>query len=382
MLEPLSQKETEVEKSTSLVPLPQETVSLEAVQARTGILKEAIKGSFKREKHFGKIPGTQHDTLWKPGCELILAWHKLHEDPLVIEHMEEWGFGDKPAFFHFLVRSTIYRYVPGPNGEPVRVDMGSAVGEANTGEPRYSHRWTWPNKMSDAMHKKAKAEGWEFREARNGGKQYKCPTTPEEVRGQYNTILKMAQIRALRSSLAKVCATSEFFGEEDEQRSSVDRDTGEVIHNAEVVRPNKKTSTATSAATAERVAQQKFLKDFLAKDPKAFMAKCTLLFGDTYKGKPWKDWKASDMGALKHALAAGGAKKEPPVQQEEAWDPETEPRPKEAPAEAKTYHCGNCKAEITEDRAALYHGAPGGALCQDCSKKAHDERIETALNHE
>ncbi len=394
----LSQKESEVERSNSLVPLPQETVSLEAVNERKELLRLAIKDQFKREKHYGEIPGTKHDTLWKPGCELILAWHKLHEDPQVAEHFEEWGTEKgKQPFFHFLVRSTIYRYVPGPNGEPVRVDMGSALGEANTGETRYSHRWVWPNKMSERMHKQAKTEGWEYRETRNGGKQYKCPTPKEEVRGQYNTILKMAQIRALRSSLAKVCATSEFFGDEADAQNFDNRKAG-TSGNPDYIPPkeskpkaSKPRTTTASSANPKQVAELKFIKDVLTKDPERFKATGKVMFDDKYKGKGWSDWSPEDITKFKEALSQPAT--QPPVDKEtgellpsKSQDPwfgegeapsraESAAPPATEPADRK-YFCGTCKNEISEERASLYEGAPGGAICQVCSKKLHEEKTK------
>lgn len=380
-----------IEAGKSLVPLPQDTNTLAMVSERTDIIKQAIKEKFKRDKHFGRIPGTQKDVLYKPGAELIMGWHKIYEYPEVVEVTQEWGMekGAQP-FFHFLIRSTIYQYVPGPDGQPLRVNLGSALGECNTGESRYSHRWLWPNKMSDAMHKQAKNEGWEFREARNGGKQYKCLTEKEEIRGLYNTVLKMSQIRALRSSLAKVCATSEFFGDDFDPDAPVTSEKA-TAQNPEVISPNKeKTSkpktTKTTGATPKQAAELKFIQDILARDLERFKATGRKLFGDKYKGKSWSDWSAEDVTKFKDALTkpvnAETGELEPSGQAS-AWDDDPSQRQTQKP-EGKTeqvqYTCKACQAEIEEDRASLYVGIPDGPLCVDCArKKEHAESIKKNL---
>ena len=332
------------------------------------------------------IPGTKKDTLYKPGAELIMGWHKIYEDPTVLEHTEEWGTEkDKYPFFHFLVRSTIYQYIPGLNGEPVRVELGSAIGEANTGESRYSHRWMWPNQMSDAMHKQAKAEDWPTKETRNGSKQYKMTTPKEEIRSQYNTVLKMAQIRALRSSLAKVCATSEFFGDEDDYKSggapkasavATEKSTTPTPQNSgdgtaedpEVIPPKSNVKAA---------AELKFLKDILKTDAEKFKSGVTKLFDDKYTGKAWKDWAPEDITALKDLLAQGEM---PAEGTGDHWG-EEEKSSSEGPSnEPEKMECATCKTPMEQDRFELYDGVPGGAQCTDCAKKAQDQKVKTALN--
>lgn len=386
-------KDAVIEASKSLVPLPQDTNTLALVGERTDIIKRAIKEKFKRDKHYGRIPGTQKDVLYKPGAELILGWHKIYEDPEVVEVTQKWGMdpGVRP-FFHFLVRSTIYQYVPGPNGEPLRVNLGSALGECNTGESRYSHRWLWPSKMSDKLHAQAKAEGWETKTAKNGGTMYKCPTEKEEVHGQYNTILKMSQIRALRSSLAKVCATSEFFGDDFDPDATTISDEA-TPQNPEVIPPNKKSGgpqvqnaerkvTKASGASPKQAAELKFIKDVLTKDAERFKITGKKLFGDKYKGKAWSDWSSEDITKFKDALSkpvdpeTGELE---PSGQASVWDEGQEPEQKKKP-EAVKYECKRCQAEIEEDRASLYVGIPDGPLCVDCAiKKEHEDKIKANL---
>ncbi len=388
-------KDAKVHGSKSLVPLPQDTNTLALVTGRTDLLRLTIKKQFKRDKHYGQIQGTKKDTLYKPGAELILGWHKIFEDPDVIEHTEDWGTekGKRP-FFHFLVRSTIYQYVPGPNGEPVRTNLGSAIGEANTGEPRYSHRWMWPSKMSDALKNQAKAEGWETREARNGGKQYKCPTEPEEIRGQYNTILKMAQIRALRSSLAKVCATSEFFGEDDAPESWDVSTTGSgTTESPEVVevkktadakpKPSGAKTTQASGASPKQVAELKFIKDVLAKDADRFKITGKNLFGEKYKGKGWSDWSAEDITKFKEALSKRvvDVESKPVVDVETGelqpsasqgpWDGDEQQSEEKAaePPKPDQRTCVGCQAEMTEDRVQLYVDLGQPPKCPACAQK-------------
>lgn len=380
-------KNAAIESGKSLVSLPQDTNTLALVSQRTIAIKQAIKENFKRDKHFGQIPGTKKDILFKPGADLILGWHKIYEDPKVVEATQEWGIAKEvQPFFHFLVRSTIYQYVPGPNGEPVRVDLGSALGECNSGEGRYSHRWLWPSKMSDALHTQAKREGWDTKTAKNGGTMYKCPTEKEEVRSLYNTVLKMAQIRALRSSLAKVCATSEFYGEDFDdvivEKETQGKGTAE---NPEVIPPNKekaikpkttkpKTTPSGGGASPKQAAELKFIKDVLARDLQRFKDTGKKLFGDKYKDKGWADWNAEDITKFKDALTkpvdVETGELEPSAQGS-AWDADGEEG--KAKNESTKPVCATCQTEIEPDRASLYEGVPGGPQCVSCAKKKEIE---------
>lgn len=390
-------KDRKTEAGKSLVSLPQDTNTLALVSERTLAIRGAIKANFKRDKHFGKIPGTNKDILFKPGADLILGWHKIYEDPTVVESMQEWGIAkDVQPFFHFLVKSTIYQYVPGPNGEPVRVDLGSALGECNSGEGRYSHRWLWPSKMSTQLKAQAKHEDWDTKIVKTKygeSTQTKCPSEKEEVRSLYNTILKMAQIRALRSSLAKVCATSEFYGEDFEDVIVETENPGKgTAENPEVIPPNKekaakpktakpKTTVAGAKVSPKQAAELKFIQDVLAKDLNRFKDVGKKLFGDKYRGVGWDKWSTEDITKLKDGLSqpvdleTGELK---PSAEGSAWDKENEGEPETSKAtpEPTGPVCATCDTQIEEDRAALYDGIPGGPQCVSCAKK---KEIEASL---
>lgn len=396
------------EAGKSLVSLPQDTNTLALVGERTLAIRGAIKANFKRDKHFGRIPGTDKDTLYKPGADLILGWHKIYEDPEVVEATQEWGTAkDVYPFFHFLVRSTIYQYVPGPNGEPVRVDLGSALGECNSGEGRYAHKWLWASKMSAKVKAQASKEEWDTKTVKTkfgDSVLTKCPSEKEEIRSLYNTVLKMAQIRALRSSLAKVCATSEFYGEgfdevvvetepENKNKGKGTAQSPEVIPPGYVTKKSgapeptrgpkdtkAKTTVAGAKVSPKQAAELKFIQDVLAKDLPRFKAVGKQLFGDKYKDKGWDAWSAEDISQFKDGLSQ-------PVNTEEkvdvetgelepsaeggAWEKEKDDEPQTQPSANGTQKdvCETCKTEIEEDRASLYDGIPGGPQCVSCAKK-------------
>lgn len=196
-------------------------LSTQDVIAQVGKIQAIMKAAMKEGEHYGVIPGTQKPTLLKPGAEKLCLTFRLDPQYESTETMQ----GD-----HLTVKTkcTLYHIITG-------MRMGSGEGSCSTKESKYAFR--------DAKRKcpvcgyeaiiKGKEEyggGWLcFR--KQGGCGQKFEDGDEEIEGQtigkvanenladqYNTVLKMANKRALVAATLNVTAASDIFTQDMEDQ--------------------------------------------------------------------------------------------------------------------------------------------------------------------
>jgi len=166
---------------------------------------------------FGTIPGTDKDTLLKPGAEKLTTFFGLSKQFTLIEKTEHWT--DEEPFFYYLYRCHLYR------GQML---IAEGDGSCNSFETKYRYRQGQRKCPScgQATIIKGKAEyggGW-LCFGKKGGCGAKFPdgdATIEtqqtgriknpDVCDQVNTIQKMAQKRALIAATLLAVNASEFF---------------------------------------------------------------------------------------------------------------------------------------------------------------------------
>jgi hypothetical protein len=207
---------------------------------------------------FGKVPGTDKDTLFKPGAEKLTTFFGLSPRFEIIREIEQWD-GDEPLFY-YLIRCRLYR-----GDYPV----GEADGSCNSRESRYRFRWVQEHEVPPGLDKsKLKRRGgktiepkfaiergqtqgkygkpdeyWQaFRDAIEKGTAketikptrdgrameayeidmttYRVPN--EDIFSQINTILKMAEKRALVAATLITVNASEFFTQDLEDLDIID----------------------------------------------------------------------------------------------------------------------------------------------------------------
>lgn len=213
-------------RSQMLMPVANLMIIKEVYQAK----KEFVTSILKKGVDFGNVPGSDKPTLLKPGAEKMTSFFGLAPTFDDIEKVEDWT-GDNHSgepFFYYRLRCSLWRNVNG-----VRVLVASADGSCNSWEKKYRYRKN--NRKCPACGSesiiKGKAEyggGWlcfknkggcgaKFRdgdqsiEAQETG-QIKNPDVAEQV----NTILKMAQKRALIAATLIATGTSEYFTQDIE----------------------------------------------------------------------------------------------------------------------------------------------------------------------
>ena len=178
-------------------------------------------------QHYGVVPGTgTKPTLLKPGAEMLSTFFGLQKSFEFIERTEDWAGADHDGepFFYYLVRCNLAR-----NG----LIIASGDGSCNSWERKYRYRRgerQCPN-CGQAAIIKGKDEyggGWLCFARRGGcGTKFKdgdaaieSQTTGAvinpDIFDQVNTILKMAEKRALVAAVLLAVGASDFFTQDME----------------------------------------------------------------------------------------------------------------------------------------------------------------------
>jgi len=243
----------------------------QAVSRRKDIV-EFTKSIMVSGVDYGEVPGTDKPTLLKPGAEKLTTFFGLSPRFVVIKEVERWGDDGKEPFLYYWYKCQLFR------GDLL---VGEGDGSCNSRESKYRWRWVGEedlplNVNPDLLRKregktseftfavdKAETSGkygkpqsyWEqFNEAIKLGKAVKIQKSTskgavypaweisttvyrvpnEDIASQANTILKMAQKRALVAATLIAVNASEFFTQDIE-----DMDFGDVIEGsfAEVTTP-------------------------------------------------------------------------------------------------------------------------------------------------
>lgn len=192
-----------------------EELSIEDLLAQVEKLQTAMTRVMRSGEHYGVIPGTSSKpSLFKPGAEKLCLLFRL--DPQY--HSTETNDGK-----HLTVKSTCTLWHI-PSGQR----MGSGEGSCSTKESRYAYRTAarkCPQCGKEAIIR-GKAEyggGWLCFKKKDGcGAKFKDGdgqidaqitgrVANEDLADQYNTVLKMANKRALVAVVLNVTAASDIF---------------------------------------------------------------------------------------------------------------------------------------------------------------------------
>jgi hypothetical protein len=202
---------------------------LQAYQAK----KEFIEHVLREGVDFGKIPGADKPALLKPGAEKLTGFFGLSPTFEDVETIEDWmgtEHGGEP-FFYYRQKCKLWR------GERL---VASGDGSCNSWEKKYRYRQgerTCPKCGSPAI-KRSKfpprgappdtEPGW-YCFAKIGGCGAEFPASAPEIIGQQagqvknpdipeqvNTVLKMAQKRALIAATLIATGASDYFTQDVE----------------------------------------------------------------------------------------------------------------------------------------------------------------------
>ena len=161
--------------------------------ARVQRTREVMRDLMEENVHYGRVPGTQKPSLWKPGAELLLM--TFHIGPQV--HVTDLSTEDERRY---RVKVTGIAQTSGES-------LGEGIGEASTDEDKYRwraavHDKEWTATPVDHRRIKYQRDGKEVRQVR---------TWPADLG---HTVLLMAVKRAMLNMTRVVTACSDIFDQD------------------------------------------------------------------------------------------------------------------------------------------------------------------------
>jgi hypothetical protein len=222
-------------------------MQLEDVAKRRNAIVDFTAKAMQKDIDFGVIPGATKPTLLKPGAEKLCTLFGLSPQFTIIKSVEDWvgkEYGGEP-FFYYLYHCSLKR------GDYL---VGEGDGSCNSHETKYRYRNARPvcpncGKEAIIKGKEEYGGGW-LCFAKKGGcgakfvdgdtaitEQQVGKVLNTDVADQANTILKMAQKRALIAATLIAVNASEFFTQDIEDMAidgvavevkSIDKATGEI----------------------------------------------------------------------------------------------------------------------------------------------------------
>jgi len=252
---------------------------MEEVVARVQRVREVMRDLMEEGVHYGRIPGTQKPSLWKPGAELLLMTFRI--GPKL--EVEDLSNGD----------SIRYRVKVIGFYQPTNETLGEGIGEASTDEEKYRWRAAVHAKEWDATPEDRRRIKYD----RNGNETKQIRTSPADLA---NTVLLMAVKRGTVNLTRVVTACSDIFDQDledlpEELRQAGSGATPAAAEKREVKRASEKNGTKSAPpvdnGTGTFITAPSKVKDVRqAQNKKGTMFYAVTLVGDdteytTFNGK-------------------------------------------------------------------------------------------------
>jgi hypothetical protein len=275
-------QEIAIRQSTDIATLD-DGLSIERIIARVTKVREIRNRVMKEGVHYGKLPGVAKDGLWQPGIQILLLTFQLNPQFEDTRSFTEDGHID-------VLSKCILTHIP------TGVQVASGVGSCSTREERYAYRNAarkCPHCGKEAIIK-GKEEyggGWLCFKKKDGcGAKFRDgdkaiegqevgKVNNENLADQYNTVVKMANIRSSRAAVFFATACSEIFAEPE---TALEPGVDEVTTDKPAPTPPKEAKAEKTAAQHPAINQ--------ARPPQQQQQQPE--FGFSYKQALWDTLKA------------------------------------------------------------------------------------------
>lgn len=218
-------------------------VSVDNLKVQVSHIQKVMKSLMKEDVHYGVIFGTKKPSLWKPGAELLQLTFGITTEV----EMEDKSTPDDVAY---RVKATaIHR----KNG----VVLGTAYGEASSNEDKYK----WKASICDEQFEQTPENRRRVKFGKGkAGAIYKVKQIRTEPADIANTILKMAEKRAVIGITLRVTSASGVFdqSEHDSEGSGGSDNAQQQSHPKEVSQPKPQYQQAPSAPPLESPPDEAF----------------------------------------------------------------------------------------------------------------------------
>jgi hypothetical protein len=311
-------------------------MDIKSAKLRRDQFKEFVSEILNDGTDYGKIPGTDKNTLLKPGAEKLLSLFGLTVRLTCAESIEDWtgeAHGGEPLFYY---KYTCAIYA----GLSLVVESD---GSCNSREVKYRYRNServCPSCGKAAIIKgKAEFGGGFLCFGKKGGCGAKFtdkdPAIIEQIVGKVanpdiadlvNTLQKMAQKRAYIGSALLATNASEFFTQDMEDF------TPTIDHDAQPMQAGRESAKGNSGSLKQPAAD-------LSRVDAALMEHCTKLKGNERGGKAWFDKEYGRMNAAEREAAAKklGLTSAPAVEAQPVIEVVKEAQPANTPADILAY---------------------------------------------
>ena len=161
-----------------------------------------IRQTFKEGRHYGTIPGTPKPSLWKPGAEAIFGILRLRPAYSITHRVEDMATG----YLCYEVKC---------QGRHIGTEtiMAEGDGECNSFETKYRYRFVGEKQIPPGMDKASLPMKW--LRGKNGSYPAYQIANPDPFSIK-NTLMKMAEKRALVGAAITAAALSDLFTQDME----------------------------------------------------------------------------------------------------------------------------------------------------------------------
>lgn len=183
-------------------------MGLEALVAQVQLIQQVQDQVMKENEHYGVIPGTNKPTLFKPGAEKLCLTFRLAPDFEIIREIHE------PTLISYTMKCTLVHI-------PTGTIIASGIGSCNSREAKY--RWRnvtaeevpgeyWAARKAGDQERMRQILGADGTTKKKDGKWYISRKVENDNPWDYdNTLIKMAEKRALVAAVLVATAASDIF---------------------------------------------------------------------------------------------------------------------------------------------------------------------------
>lgn len=217
-----------------------EVMTPAALTSRLTLVQQAMKQSMSKGKDYGTIPGTPKPSLYKAGAEKLCTLFHIAPD-----------FHSEDLSTHDCVRIRVKCV---GTHQLTGTVLGSAIGECSSDESKYKWRRPVCKEEFDETPEDRRRVKWM---PGKGGKAYRSTQVRTDPADMANTVMQMAEKRALVAMVRLVTNASEIFTQDVEdippevRPANVDEDG--VIHDEPVRRTPQSRAGATGAISASQL---------------------------------------------------------------------------------------------------------------------------------
>lgn len=188
---------SEIENQVTVIG-SRDIATAESMKQHVQRIQEVMRAVMKPDVHYGKIPGTDKPTLYKPGAEVLGVTFHIASS----YHVLDISVLDKNG--EMLVARYRVKCVGTHQGS--NTNLGEGVGECSSSEEKYKWRRATGRKEFDSRDESQRRVKY--------GRDYETQQVRTEPADIANTILKMSCKRAQTAMMLNVLAASDIFAQD------------------------------------------------------------------------------------------------------------------------------------------------------------------------